>query len=203
MEDLNLVMRERLLKAQELEQAGLPLFPNGYPVTHQIEQIITEHGEKSAEELEHNPPAFLLAGRILAIRTFGKSIFMHILDAGGKLQIYLQQNQVGEEAYALAKKLDIGDIIRVSGSLFRTRTQELIHAVQHVEIDHADQPEAAPARQPDERRGRVAVRVEREEGVAVHVRDVMFRLERYAALVGQTHQLLQGSRPHRGVKADG
>ncbi len=67
----------------------------------------------------------MIAGRILAIRTFGKSIFMHLLDAGGKLQIYLQQNQVGGDAYALVKKLDIGDIIRVSGTLFRTRTQEL------------------------------------------------------------------------------
>jgi lysyl-tRNA synthetase class 2 len=132
MEDLNLVMRERLQKAQELEQAGVPLFPNGYPVTHQIEQIIVEHGGKSAEELEHDPPAFLLAGRILAIRTFGKSIFMHLLDAGGKLQIYLQQNQVGQDAYALAKKLDIGDIIRVSGALFRTRTQELTLLVKEV-----------------------------------------------------------------------
>jgi lysyl-tRNA synthetase class 2 len=132
MEDLNLVMRERLQKAQELEQAGVPLFPNGYPVTHQIEQILAEYGEKSAEELEHDPPAFMLAGRILAIRTFGKSIFMHILDAGGKLQIYLQQNQVGPDVYALAKKLDIGDIIRVSGSLFRTRTQELTLLVKEV-----------------------------------------------------------------------
>jgi lysyl-tRNA synthetase class 2 len=132
MEDLNLVMRERLQKAQELEQAGVPLFPNGYPVTHQIEQIIVEHGEKSAEELEQDPPAFMLAGRILAIRTFGKSIFMHLLDAGGKLQIYLQQNQVGQDAYALAKRLDIGDIIRVSGSLFRTRTQELTLLVKEV-----------------------------------------------------------------------
>jgi lysyl-tRNA synthetase class 2 len=132
MEDLNLVMRERLLKAQELEQAQIPLFPNGYPVAHQIERIITEHGGKSAEELEQNPQAFVIAGRILAIRTFGKSTFMHILDVRGKLQIYLQQNQVGQDAYALAKKLDIGDIIRVEGTLFRTRTQELTLLVKEV-----------------------------------------------------------------------
>jgi len=108
MEDLNLVMRERLLKAQELEQAQIPLFPNGYPVAHQIERIITEHGGKSAEELEQNPQAFVIAGRILAIRTFGKSIFMHILDVRGKLQIYLQQNQVGQDAYALMSGLHGG-----------------------------------------------------------------------------------------------
>jgi lysyl-tRNA synthetase, class II len=125
MEDLNLVMRERLLKAQELERAEIALFPNNYAVPHQIGTILRDYGDKNAEELEQNPAAFVVAGRILAIRTFGKSIFMHLLDAGGKLQIYLQQNQVGGDAYALVKKLDIGDIIRVSGTLFRTRTQEL------------------------------------------------------------------------------
>jgi len=49
---------------------------------------------------------------------------MHILDASGKLQLYLQQHQLPEASYGLAKKLDIGDIIGVSGTLFRTRTQE-------------------------------------------------------------------------------
>jgi lysyl-tRNA synthetase, class II len=125
MEDLNLVMRERLLKAQELERAEIALFPNSYAVPHQIGNILREYSDKSAEELEQSTAAFVIAGRILAIRTFGKSIFMHLLDTGGKLQIYLQQNQVGSDAYALVKKLDIGDIIRVSGTLFRTRTQEL------------------------------------------------------------------------------
>ncbi len=132
MEDLNLVMRERLLKAQELEQAQIALFPNAYPVTHQIERIVAENGGKSAADLEQVPSEFIIAGRILAVRTFGKSMFMHILDAGGKLQIYLQQNQVGSDGYALCKKLDIGDIIRVRGTLFRTRTQELTLLVKEV-----------------------------------------------------------------------
>ena len=83
MEDLNLVMRERLQKAQELERAEIALFPNSYAVPHQIGNIIREYSDKNAEELEQNPAAFVIAGRILAIRTFGKSIFMHLLDTGG------------------------------------------------------------------------------------------------------------------------
>jgi len=132
MEDLNLVMRERLLKAQEMEKAEIVLYPNGFSVLHQIGAILQEQGGKSSEDLEQNQLDYTIAGRILAIRTFGKSIFMHILDAGGKLQVYLQKNQLDEDAYLLAKRLDIGDIIRVSGVLFRTRTQELTLMVKEL-----------------------------------------------------------------------
>jgi lysyl-tRNA synthetase, class II len=132
MEDLNSVMRERLQKALELEQADYALFPNGYPVPDHIQDIVSAHAERNAEELEQNSVSCTIAGRIMAIRTFGKSTFMHLLDAGGKLQIYLQQNQVGQDGYTLAKRLDIGDIVRVSGQLFRTRTNELTVLVKDV-----------------------------------------------------------------------
>jgi lysyl-tRNA synthetase, class II len=125
MEDLNLVMRERLKKATELEQGGVALFPNRYRVSHPIKDLVASFGMSSAEELDAQPDIFTVAGRIIAIRSFGKSIFMHLLDSGQKLQIYLQQNQVDKESYNLSKKLDIGDIIRVRGLLFRTRTDEL------------------------------------------------------------------------------
>jgi len=125
MEDLNLVMRERLKKATELEQEGVALFPNGYPVSHRIKDLVASFGSSSAEELEAQTEAYTVAGRIMAIRSFGKSIFMHLLDSGQKLQVYIQQNQLNKESYRLSKKLDIGDIIRVRGTLFRTRTHEL------------------------------------------------------------------------------
>ena len=80
---------------------------------------------KTAEELESDAAAYTVAGRVLSVRSFGKSIFMHIADADAKIQIYVQQNQIGKESYSLAKKLDIGDIIRFSGPLFRTKTGEV------------------------------------------------------------------------------
>lgn len=134
MEDVNVVMRERLQKARELEDAGTPLYPNGHPVPHRIKDILAECGEASAEELEAQPRTFTIAGRITAVRSFGKSIFMHMNDAEGKLQIYIQQNQLGKESYGLAKKLDMGDIIRVSGPLFRTRTNELTIVVKELTL---------------------------------------------------------------------
>jgi len=133
MEDLNLVMRERLQKAQELEKAGVVLYPSGFQVAHRIHDIITRSGHKSSEELQQESADFTIAGRIMAIRAFGKSTFMHLLDATAGIQIYLQQNELGEKQYLLAKRLDIGDIIRVQGHPFRTRTNELtLHAKELV-----------------------------------------------------------------------
>lgn len=126
MDDLNIVMRERMQKAKDMETEGTPLFPNGYPVAHRIKDIVEALGSKSAEELEAaQEVSFTIAGRIMSVRSFGKSIFMHLLDSEGKIQIYVQQNKLGKESYELAKKLDIGDIIRIAGPVFRTRTGEL------------------------------------------------------------------------------
>jgi len=124
MEDLNIVVRERLEKAAELERRNIALYPNAYPVPDKIKDLLAAGG-KRAEELESDQTAYTIAGRVLSIRSFGKSTFMHIADADAKIQIYFQQNQIGKESYSLAKKLDIGDIIRVCGPLFRTKTDEL------------------------------------------------------------------------------
>ncbi|SMC27808.1 lysyl-tRNA synthetase, class II [Desulfacinum hydrothermale DSM 13146] len=125
MEDLSRVLRERLEKAEELEKDGIPLYPNGYSVEDTVARVLESHGTKTSEELEQDQSRFTLAGRIMAIRSFGKSTFMHIQDGTGRLQIYCQQNRLGKERYALVKRLDMGDIIRVEGPLFRTRTDEL------------------------------------------------------------------------------
>lgn len=124
MEDLNTVTRERLEKAAELEQQSIPIFPNGYSVPHKIKELLEAIADKTAEQLESEQDSYTVAGRIMSVRSFGKSTFMHIADAEGRIQIYLQQNQIGKDSYGLARKLDIGDIIRVTGRLFRTKTNE-------------------------------------------------------------------------------
>ena len=131
MEDINFVMRERLAKSEEMEKEGVPLYPNGHAVPHCISDILSAHGETTHDELEEKGFAFSVAGRVMAVRSFGKSIFMHLLDAGGKIQAYFQQNLLGKDAYALVKKLDIGDHLRVEGKLFRTRTEELTLLVEN------------------------------------------------------------------------
>lgn len=125
MEDLNLVMRERLRKAEDMEREGIALFPNGYTVSHRVPDLHENFRTWTKEELEGASQSFTVAGRVMAVRSFGKSIFMHILDGGGRIQLYFQQNQLEKNSFDLAKRLDIGDIIRVEGTLFRTRTDEL------------------------------------------------------------------------------
>jgi len=125
MEDLNAVMRERFDKTRQLEEAGTAAYPNGYPVANRIIEIIDRCAEKSAEDLEQAASPFTVAGRLVSIRSFGRSIFMHLLDADARVQLYFQQNRLGKDVFALVKKLDIGDIIRIAGPPFRTKTGEL------------------------------------------------------------------------------
>lgn len=132
MEDLSVVMKERMQKAREMEEGGVPIYPNGYEVPDRIQDLVLRFDDKSAEQLAAEPQSHTVAGRVMAVRSFGKSIFMHMLDAGGKIQVYVQQNQVSKEHYDLAKKIDIGDIIRVVGVLFRTRTNELTLLVKEI-----------------------------------------------------------------------
>ncbi|MDR3567125.1 MAG: lysine--tRNA ligase [Syntrophobacteraceae bacterium] len=130
MEDLNIVVRERLEKAAELERQDVALYPNGYEVADRIKYLLANSAAKKAEELEADQTAYTIAGRVLSVRSFGKSIFMHIVDSDAKIQIYVQKNLLGEPSYSLARRIDIGDIIRVGGSLFRTKTDELTLAVK-------------------------------------------------------------------------
>ncbi|MEJ5299763.1 MAG: lysine--tRNA ligase [Thermodesulforhabdaceae bacterium] len=130
MEDLNIVMKERFKKAETFEREGIPLYPNHYRVTHKLSDVVEKLMNKTSEELEESQDRFCIAGRIMAIRSFGKSIFMHLQDDRARLQIYLQKNRMPEDQFAFAKKIDIGDIVRVQGPAFRTKTGELTILVE-------------------------------------------------------------------------
>ena len=80
MEDLNIVVRERLEKAAEFERQDVALYPNGYAVAHKIKDLQEGSASKTAEELEADNTAYTIAGRVLSVRSFGKSAFMHIAD---------------------------------------------------------------------------------------------------------------------------
>ena len=75
-----------------------------------------------------------MAGRIMAIRRMGKASFFHIQDRRARLQVYIQQAAVGEEGYTLFRSLDVGDIVGISGHLFRTKTKELTLAAEEVRL---------------------------------------------------------------------
>ncbi len=117
------IVEKRKEKLRHLKDAGVELFPNDFRVTHTIAQIRTA-AEDPSREISVESPVISAAGRIMAINRFGKSSFIRFRDRTGQLQAYLRQDKMGEEVYALFKKMDIGDFIGLTGSLFQTKTGE-------------------------------------------------------------------------------
>jgi lysyl-tRNA synthetase, class II len=121
-ENIYQLRREKLGKIEALGQRA---YPHEYRFTHNIPQILAEHGQKTAEELEAQRVTVRIAGRIMSIRLMGKAGFAHVQQGGQRLQIYVKKDAVGENGFELYRLLDIGDHIGVGGYLFRTRTGEL------------------------------------------------------------------------------
>ncbi len=129
MQEESTIIRQRREKIQALREAGVEPFPNTFKPQHQIAEILERYGQSSHDELEALNETFSLAGRLVLMRQFGKATFFHFQDEGGRLQGYIQRQEVGAEAYALFKQLDLGDIVGFTGRLFRTKTEELTLAV--------------------------------------------------------------------------
>ncbi|RLB01971.1 MAG: lysine--tRNA ligase, partial [Deltaproteobacteria bacterium] len=133
-QDINRIIEQRLKKLEELRKLGVNPYSNTFKPRHRISEIIKEYIEKSNEELEKEKPFLSVAGRIMALRSFGKSIFAHIQDEKGKIQIYFRKDILGNDLFKLVKKLDIGDIIGVEGEGFRTKTGELTILVKNFQL---------------------------------------------------------------------
>lgn len=125
MEDYNDLIQQRFKKLAEISAMGTKPYAGKFVVNATAEQIAAQYETRTKEELEANRVEVVVAGRIIAMRSFGKAAFCHIQDGSGKVQLYFQKNALGEEPYALFKKIDIGDFIGVKGFLFRTKTNEL------------------------------------------------------------------------------
>ncbi len=110
-------------------QKGLNPYRNGLTPKHSVEEIRERWGEFSREQLEAEKISVTYAGRIMAFRHFGKAAFVQLKDRTGTLQSYVAIQDLGEEKFGIFKTFDVGDIVFVSGHLFRTKTNELsVHA---------------------------------------------------------------------------
>jgi len=125
MEEYNELIQQRFKKLAEVNAMGVKPYAGRFEVTASAQGLSDKHGSTAKEDLEKERTTATLAGRIVAMRSFGKACFCHIQDGTGRIQLYFQKNTLGEEPYALLKKIDIGDFIGVTGFLFRTRTNEL------------------------------------------------------------------------------
>jgi lysyl-tRNA synthetase, class II len=122
------LFEQRLKRAAEIEGLGFRAYGQRFDFTHTIPSILREYSEKTAEDLAGKPQV-KIAGRIQTMRRMGKAGFLHLMQAGERLQVYIRKDAVSETEYKLYEMLDTGDIIGVEGYLFRTRTGELsVHA---------------------------------------------------------------------------
>ena len=121
--DMNQLLKVRREKLQELQEAGKnPFDITKFNRTHTSKDIIDNYDELEGKDVT-------IAGRMMAKRIMGKASFCHIQDMQGKLQSYVSTNDLGEESYKAFKTYDIGDIIGITGFVFKTRTGEIsVHA---------------------------------------------------------------------------
>lgn len=122
----NSLMEERRQKLDKIRQSGKVAFPNDIRPKHTILSIIEKFKNVTDEKELENFGSTVIAGRIMAKRIMGKASFIQIKDGTGlKLQAYVSKDKISEEKYNEFKTFDIGDIVMVGGTLFRTKTDEL------------------------------------------------------------------------------
>jgi lysyl-tRNA synthetase class 2 len=115
---------QRRANLDALKRLGIDPYPQRFDAEASIGAIVAEHGARTHDELEAMRVRVRTAGRILAIRSFGKANFLQISDGRARIQIYIRQDSVPERDFAVFKLLDFGDWVGVEGRLFRTKTNE-------------------------------------------------------------------------------
>jgi len=118
------LIAQRRANLEALERLGVPTYPHLFRRTHTVQDLVESHGAESAQALEAAAIRARVAGRILAIRSFGKANFLVLSDGRAKVQVYVRQDSLPERDFAVFKLLDFGDHVGVEGKLFRTRTDE-------------------------------------------------------------------------------
>lgn len=143
MEEKELTEQEavRRSKLEKYTELGVDPFGHKFVRSHSSEDVKKQYKDKTEEELLENSEEVTLAGRIRFIRKMGKASFFNIQDREGLMQCYIKMDNVGEEAYALFKLADIGDIVGVRGTVMKTRTGELtIRVDQYTHLVKALRP---------------------------------------------------------------
>ena len=124
-QDVNQLLKVRYDKLHELQENGKdPFVITKYDVTNHSTDVKEHFEEMEGKEVS-------LAGRMMFKRVMGKASFCNIQDLKGRIQIYVARDSIGEESYADFKKYDVGDILGVKGTVFKTKTGEIsIHAAE-------------------------------------------------------------------------
>ncbi|WP_217562882.1 lysine--tRNA ligase [Paenibacillus sp. GbtcB18] len=132
--ELNELLQIRRDKLDELRGLGVDPFGDKYVRTHTAKQILDAYEETLKEELEQQTVEVSIAGRIMQKRAMGKASFAHLQDITGKIQIYVRQDALGDTKYSAFDLLDIGDMVGVKGTVFKTKTGETSVKVTELEV---------------------------------------------------------------------
>ncbi|NOT45614.1 MAG: lysine--tRNA ligase [Acidobacteria bacterium] len=118
-------VRQRRSNFEELQRLGVSPYPARFDRRDAVHAVVAEHGDTTGEALEAAAPVVRTAGRVLAIRSFGKANFLVLSDGRAKLQVYIRKDALPERDFQVYGLLDFGDWVGVEGRVFRTRTGEL------------------------------------------------------------------------------
>ena len=131
--DENQIIAERRTKLAELRAGGTP-FPNDFRREHLAADLHRAYDPLSKEELEPKAVPVAVAGRMMLKRVMGKASFATLQDMTEQIQVYVSNDVTGAEAHEAFKHLDLGDILGVEGTLFKTRTGELTVNARRVRL---------------------------------------------------------------------
>ena len=124
-EELNELLMVRREKLNQIREMGVDPFGKRFERTHSAEEILNAYGDLSKEDLDGKQIEVTIAGRIMAKRGQGKASFSHIQDRTGRIQIYVREDQVGTESYKVFDMCNIGDLIGITGNVFKTNKGEM------------------------------------------------------------------------------
>ncbi|MDP3916977.1 MAG: lysine--tRNA ligase [Nanoarchaeota archaeon] len=132
MAERNEYVEQRIKKIHELREKGVNPFPYSFNQKNHSDEILKKHS--SLNDGEESKISVSVAGRLMTFRPMGKAGFAHIQDEKGRLQIYVREDIVGKENFDIFSKLDVGDIIGVSGLVFKTKKGEISVKVKELTL---------------------------------------------------------------------
>jgi lysyl-tRNA synthetase class 2 len=132
LEEISDLLLQRRKKVDALWEEGINPYPNDFKPAHTSTDVFTAYGD--IQDLPDDTDKFVVAGRIIARRSFGKAAFIQMQDREGRLQLYIKKDSVGEEVFSVFETFDIGDIIGAEGFPFRTKTGELSLHVEKIRL---------------------------------------------------------------------
>jgi lysyl-tRNA synthetase class 2 len=119
------IIEQRKAKADALRARGENPYANDFRVTHLAADLHATFGETAADALEAGDDDVAVGGRVMAVRSFGKVVFVVLADRSGRIQANLFKNELPEDDWTRLEQLDVGDIVGVGGGMMRTRAGEL------------------------------------------------------------------------------